>query len=180
MQPNKIKPTLFSSAVLIFTDSTTASKPQPSSSAVEASAAVEASTALSTHSLPVSSAQQSSAAFTTCCAGTAACVASRSAASSFPRKGSDLTQDEGGDRGASVDALSVATAASARFVRSRSRDRDGRTERGERADVAATSVAAGDAESSEASVATPRSAEVDRGGCQKEDCEARSETRSGV
>ena len=91
-----------------------------------------------------------------------------------------MTRDEGGDSGASVDALSVATTASARFVRSRSRDRDGRTERGERADVAATSVAAGDAESSEASVATPRSAEVDRGGCQKEDCEARSETRSGV
>ena len=179
MQPNEIQLTLFSSAVLDFADSTTAAKPQPSSAAVEASAVVEAITALSTPSLAVSGAQQSSAAFTTCSAGTA-CVASRSAASSFPRKGSDLTRDEGGDSGASVDALSVATAASARFVRSRSRDRDGRTERGERADVAATSVAAGDAESGEASVATPRSAEVDRGGCQKEDCEARSETRSGV
>ena len=160
MQPNKIKPTLFSSAVLIFTDSTTASKSQPSSSAVEASAAVEASTALSTHSLPVSSAQQSSAAFTICCAGTAACVASHSAASSLPREGSDMARDEGGDSGASVDALSVATTASARFVRRRSRDRVGRTERAD-ANVAATCVAAGDAESGEASVATPRSGEAD-------------------
>ena len=90
-----------------------------------------------------------------------------------------MARDEGGDSGASVDALSVATTASARFVRRRSRDRVGRTERAD-ANVAATSVAAGDAESGETSVATPRSAEVDRGGCQKEDCEARSETRSGV